>query len=350
MISIPVMRPLLPKASEVTQLLERMDSRRYYSNQGELVRELESSWAEKLGLDSELLVACSSATVGLAGAISISDPSEWLVPAFTFAATAHAVAQAGKRIVLADVDVATWRISSHGVNSASTTGVVHVIPFGEPFNTEAIGDNENVVIDAAASLGSEPQLSDLPATWSVIFSLHATKVAPAGEGGLVAFGSPEKAKLFRSWINFGFAGDRVSNLLGTNGKMSEINAAYGLASFYGWEKEKAQWLERQDSLRNGISKFGKTRLFGTTSPHPYLIAFFDNADDLLSTEAAGRSNSIATIKWWKASLDEMPAFDGVATTGNLEVSKFLAATTLGLPMSRDLSAEAGSRVIDCFSQ
>ena len=203
---VPVMQPLLPSAREVGPFLERMDANRHYSNRGQLVRELESSWAAKLGLDPALVVACANATLGLTGAIALSEPTEWLVPDFTFAATAHAVLQAGKRLVLADVDSETWRLVSPGAISTSEAGLVPVIPFGQPFLLTEFDQGASVVIDAAASLGSEPNLRNLPPSWAVVFSLHATKVAPAGEGGLVAFGSAELADKFRSWINFGFSG------------------------------------------------------------------------------------------------------------------------------------------------
>lgn len=63
-----------------------------------------------------------------------------------------------------------------------------------------------------------------------VFSLHATKVANAAEGGLVTTDDPLLASRLRLARNFGFAGqDRVVGL-GINGKMSELAAAMGLTS------------------------------------------------------------------------------------------------------------------------
>jgi dTDP-4-amino-4,6-dideoxygalactose transaminase len=63
-----------------------------------------------------------------------------------------------------------------------------------------------------------------------VFSFHATKFLNSFEGGAITTNSDALARRLRLMINFGFAGYDSVVSLGTNGKMSEMAAAMGLAS------------------------------------------------------------------------------------------------------------------------
>jgi dTDP-4-amino-4,6-dideoxygalactose transaminase len=63
-----------------------------------------------------------------------------------------------------------------------------------------------------------------------IFSFHATKFVNTFEGGAVVTNNDELAEKIRLMQNFGFAGKDNVIYIGTNGKMSEVSAAMGLAS------------------------------------------------------------------------------------------------------------------------
>jgi dTDP-4-amino-4,6-dideoxygalactose transaminase len=103
-----------------------------------------------------------------------------------------------------------------------------------------------VIIDAAASLGrNPPDFSKMKSEWNVVYSLHATKVLGAGEGAIAVCGDMENAEKLRSWINFGFTSDRTSSIAGTNAKMSEFNAAYGLTSLRNLEISRKKWVDSQ---------------------------------------------------------------------------------------------------------
>jgi dTDP-4-amino-4,6-dideoxygalactose transaminase len=61
-----------------------------------------------------------------------------------------------------------------------------------------------------------------------VFSFHATKVFSSGEGGAITTNSDELANKLRLMRNFGFLQKDNVIKIGTNGKMSEFSAAYGL--------------------------------------------------------------------------------------------------------------------------
>lgn len=62
-----------------------------------------------------------------------------------------------------------------------------------------------------------------------VFSFHATKFFNSFEGGAVVTNKDELAKKIRLMKNFGFAGYDDVVYVGTNGKMTEVSAAMGLA-------------------------------------------------------------------------------------------------------------------------
>lgn len=329
---IPVMRPLLPLSREVRRHLSRMDDERIYSNQGPLVAELEERIARLIQVMPERVVLVSSGTVGLQGACAISSAKSFRVPSFTFAATALAVANSGKDLAFVDVEESTMSVSTdHQVSPHS--GLVDVRPFGASIRFPDSWSHGEVVVDAAASFGSVPiDLRHLPSGWSVVFSFHATKTLGVGEGGVVVFGDSERAESFREWINFGFRSSRLSSSLGTNGKMSEIHAAYGLAGLDSWEstRKAAQWRALQQEKIELEYRLRGFRNYGTGFS-PYWIIRFVETESAQHFAEHLQANDIETRFWWPRACHEMPAFSDIQPKEPMPVSSRLANTVIGLP-------------------
>ena len=227
---IPVMRPKLPPLDHVHNYLTQMYSNGVYSNNGPLIQELEKRFAKYFNVDPELVVLSSSATQALEGAVKLSSASKFHLPAFTFPAPALSVINSGKAISFQDVDSVNWQIDLNLIQSTKDQGIMYVMPFGSSHIDPKLFEFENVIIDAAASIGNKNLvISIFPKSWVIIFSLHVTKVLGIGEGGISVFGNSAAANRFRAWINFGFSGNRNSISHGTNAKMSEMTAAFGLS-------------------------------------------------------------------------------------------------------------------------
>jgi dTDP-4-amino-4,6-dideoxygalactose transaminase len=294
------------------------------------------------------VISVSSATLGITGAITVSDAERWVVPAWTFPATGLAVIEAGRPLSFGDVDPHSWVLDAGRLTAG--IGLVPVVPFGGPVDLSVWPEDHEIVLDAAASLGTQPDLSHLPPAWAIVFSLHATKVLGCGEGGLVAFGDVDRARQFRAWTNFGFMGSRVSETPGTNAKMSEIAAAYGLAALDGWPQEHEDWLashalaaEVCERLGLGV---GPTVLDGRS---PYWIVDFGSEEACSDAERRLGERGVQTRRWWPALLPEMPAFASTsAQPVNFPVAEALSRRVLGLPMYRRLGREVGDAVLEAL--
>ena len=329
--------------------LQSVASSGIFANRGPQVRELESRLAEWLNVKESLLVVASNGTVALTAAVALSPATSWHVPAWSFPATALAPLHIGKPITFVDIHPETWLVVDQ--RSDSTTGLMNVIPFGGSFDQTAWSHQGELVIDAAASLATRPSdLKDLPESASVVFSLHATKTMGGAEGGVVVFGSEERAKMARSWINFGFSGTRESVVLGTNGKMSEYDAAVANARLDGWEKESAEWFRIRELSINANRKLSLARTPESMDAiGPYWIALFNSTAERQRAIDSLREHRIETRLWWGEGLHKMPAFRQVVVAPLSNVES-LCVRYLGLPFFAGIREETieliSSRIVE----
>ena len=314
--------------------LAAVDRSGLYSNFGPQEQELRERLAVRLRIDASRLATVANATLGLAGAVAILGGSRWAVPVFTFAATPAAVLSAGAEVVFADVGT-DLVLAAAGL---SVDGWMPVAPFGTPPDLERWSRVGRVVHDAAAALGNDLDLMGLPAGQAVVFSLHATKVLGAGEGGVVVFGDEADAARFRSWTNFGFSGSREAQVTGLNAKMSEIQACYVHAALDGWEQERAEWIEARKQVERMATAVGVELLRFGNGVNPYAIAEFEDAQTALRVEATLARHGVGTRRWWSMGCHRMPAYAHL-THAAFPVTDDIAARTLGLPIYRGMTDE-----------
>jgi dTDP-4-amino-4,6-dideoxygalactose transaminase len=348
--SIPVMKPKVVDPEMSLGRLRDVANSRVFSNFGPQVQELEQRFADLFGVPSSRVVTAANATLAIAGAMWVSQALSWKIPAWTFAATAHAATSSGLPFRFVDVQPETWMIDSSAAGPAGE-GTVLVLPFGVPLADADWGDDAEVVVDAAASFGSMVhQFPDLPSRTSLVFSLHATKVLGIGEGAVVVFGDFDRAEAFRSWSNFGFAGSRDSLSNGTNAKMSEYVAALLHAELDQWPQTVSEWANVRTLVDAANDQTGLR-----SQPHsrgiisPYWIAVLPDSDARQATEQALSDAGIETRRWWGPGLHRMPAFSDVPFT-DLRHTEDLASGYLGLPFFRDLTHETVNRIAGVLGQ
>lgn len=349
--AVPVFRPLVPRFEDVGPLLAEIDSARVYTNGGPLVHRLESEYARFFGAPDGCVVAVSSGTSGLMAALLASGAPEWLMPAWTFAATPQAALRAGVTYSLRDVDPRTGYMDLGGVEPSEGVGLLPVVPFGACVDTTLWTTSRDVVIDAAASTGaSRNSLSSLPSNWSVVFSLHATKILGCGEGGLVVCGSKGLASEVRTAINFGLRERRATATPGLNGKMPEILAAYALAALRSSDRTLEAWRLQAGRARETSHALGLDLVAPRAdSIGPYWIVRTNARDRPLDELQRKLSEfGIETRRWWPETVAEMMnvPHDG----GRFPNAEELAATCLGIPLSVDQSEDDFDRVAAAIAQ
>ena len=221
------------------QLVDQIFEQRRFSNNGPLVRALESKICEYLDVQHCILVC--NATVGLQIAChALELTGEVIMPAYTFVATPHAVQWQGLRPVFVDVDPASHTIQVDQLEARitdQTSAVLGVHLWGNPCNTTAIESLASkyglaTIYDAAHAFGCRHERQMIGNFGDCeVFSFHATKFFNTFEGGAITTNDAALAGKIRRIRNFGFSETDRATHLGTNGKMPEICAAMGLACF-----------------------------------------------------------------------------------------------------------------------
>ncbi len=236
--ALHVGRPNIGDRERFFARLNDILDRRWLTNHGKYVVELEQRIAEFIGVRNCILV--SNGTVGLELLIRALDlRGEVIVPAFTFVATAHALQWQEITPVFVDIDSATHCLDPASVEqmiTPRTTGIIGVHVWGRPCAIEALAAiaekrGLKLMFDAAHAFGCSNGGRMLGSFGEAeVFSFHATKLMNTFEGGAIVTDNDKLAEKLRLMHNFGFAGyDRVV-YVGTNGKMSEVCAAMGLTN------------------------------------------------------------------------------------------------------------------------
>lgn len=338
---IPILIPNVPSTEHILPYLQRIDLNRIYSNGGPLHTELVARIADHFAVDTGMVAIVANATLALEGAVRTAPTSNslWECPSWTFTATPAAVLGAGAELTFVDVDD-QWRIAPGYVSG----NLVDVLPFGKgvDFDRLDLTSLNCLVVDAAASFDS---LSDfqfpemLPTV--VIISMHATKVFPAGEGGIILSNNFEWIQRLRKWSNFGMGPDRVSDFIGTNAKLSEYGSAVGLATLDSWSSIRSDF----EKISSQILDLSNRLDLNCFTPHGASISSYWILRDLdpLFKQAIIESFKvlgIATRDWWESGCHRMPAYEGsLAEKSSLKNTEYIAATSLGLPFFIGMSQD-----------
>ncbi len=231
-------RPNRPDKAAFFQYADDIWESAWLTNNGPKVQQFEKELQQMLGVKHAIAVC--NATIGLQIAIrALGMEGEVIVPSFTFVATAHSLEWQGITPVFCDVDPDMHCMDPAQIEkliTPRTTGIMPVHLWGNPCDVaaiQALADKHNLKIlyDAAHAFGCE-HAGKMIANFgdAEVFSFHATKILNTFEGGCITTNDDELARVIRLMINFGFIGKDQVTHVGSNGKMSEISAAMGLAS------------------------------------------------------------------------------------------------------------------------
>jgi dTDP-4-amino-4,6-dideoxygalactose transaminase len=229
-------RPNMPDKEKVLTKFAQVLDNQWLTNMGPMSLELEERIASMLGVKHCICVC--NATIGLEllqRALNLK--GEVIIPSFTFIATAHSLRWQRVDPVFCDVRMGDHLIDPSKIEELITprTSAIMAVPiWGQPCDytaLQAIADKYGLklIFDSAHAFGCKSADQYLGGFGDAeVFSFHATKVFSTGEGGAITTNSCELAEKLRLMKNFGFEkNDTVINI-GTNAKMSEFAAAYGL--------------------------------------------------------------------------------------------------------------------------
>jgi len=245
------MTAMIPAAKPIIGAEERAAVDRVLASgmiaQGPEVAAFEEEFSQLV--DGRHCVAVNSGTSALHMALiamGVKAGDEVIVPSFSFAASANAVALAGAEPVFVDIERDSFCIDPAAVEAAITPRTAAIMPvhlYGHPAAMDRLGEIATrhgiaVIEDAAqahaASLHGRP-VGTFGLT--ACFSFYPTKNMTSGEGGMVVTPDAQVARTLRLLRNQGMERRYENEIIGFNTRMTDIHAAIGrvqLSKLAGW--------------------------------------------------------------------------------------------------------------------
>jgi perosamine synthetase len=237
---------------------------------GVKIREFEQRFCEHHGL--RYAIAFNSATAALHAAVvavGVKPGQEVVTTPYTFTSTATCALMHNAIPVFADIESETFGLDPGAVERAITpltAAIIVVHLFGHPARIDGIIDvahrhNLKLIEDCAQAPGAEYG-GRLVGTFGDcgIFSFTENKNITTGEGGMLITNDQKLAELARMIRNHGEAilqgptsRTYSCSILGWNYRMTEIEAALGIAQFAKMEDLNGHRAELASRLSAGLS-------------------------------------------------------------------------------------------------
>lgn len=360
--SIYVTQPYLPPLEDFIPYLEDIWKNKILTNCGPFHQELENALCEYLGVDH--LALFSNGTLGLVTALqSLRVTGEVITTPYSFVATAHSLLWNGIKPVFVDVDPINLNLDPAKIEAAitpQTTAILAVHCYGNPCDVKSIqkiADNYNlrVIYDAAHAFGVKDIDGSILRHGDLsVLSFHATKVFNTFEGGAIICPDAKTKQRIDQLKNFGFVDEVTVVAPGINGKMSEINAAFGILQL--------QHIENALKLRATIDTNYRTQLkdvkgihclpsgSGSVSNYSYFPVLVQpeyplSRDGLYEKLKA---KDVFSRRYFYPLISDFPMYRGLvsAKSSNLPIASTAASKVLCLPIYPALTQDDQQRVID----
>lgn len=359
---IHVTQPYLPPLEEFLPYVEEIWNSGYLTNGGPLHQRLEKALAGYLGV--EHLALFNNGTIALITALQALElKGEVITTPFSFVATTNALIWNKNTPVFVDIDPVTANLDPARIEAAITERTSAILPvhcYGNPCDMDAIRDiaerhGLKVVYDAAHAFGVHDAAGSVLARGDLsTLSLHATKVFNTFEGGAIICRDAAMKAHIDELKNFGIVDETTIKVAGSNGKMSEIHAAMGLAQLPHIDACIARRGEIDAAYRAALADIPGLdplpKLHQTVSNHAYFPILVNDAYPLDRDGIYDhlRAANILTRRYFYPLLSDLPMYAGLASAdpANLPVARDMARRVLCLPIFPAMGDDDIARILD----
>lgn len=358
---IYVTQPLMPPLKDFLPYLEKIWESKWLTNDGPFHKQLEQALCDYLGV--KYISLFTNGTIALVTALqSLRITGEVITTPYSFVATAHSLLWNGIKPVFVDIDPVTLNIDPNKIEAAITPLTTAILPvhcYGHPCDVDhiqKIADNYalKVIYDAAHAFGVQTDsgsvlnYGDLAA-----LSFHATKVFTTFEGGAIVCQDAKTKQHIDHLKNFGFVDETIVVSPGINGKMSEINAAFGLLQLKGFDLAIKKRREIDAHYRKALVNVkgicclsvGKER-FSNYAYFPILVKpeYPMSRDALYQTL---RDNDIYARRYFYPLVSDFPMYRALPSVepSNLPVARKAASEVICLPIYPALESSDVDRTL-----
>lgn len=327
---------------------------------GANVKKLEQDIANYSNVEHGIGVANGSDAlhISLLGC-GVKEGDEVIAPAFTFFATAGAVARIGAKPVFVDIDPKTFNIATSKIEEAITEKTKAIIPvhlYGQMADMDsivAIAKKYNLAIieDAAQAIGATykgKRVGELGTT--ACYSFFPTKNLGAyGDAGMIVTNNAEIAESMRVIRVHGSKPKYYHHVLGYNSRLDELQAAILNVKF----PHLDEWNTLRREKANNYTHLLKEQLGEkVVTPyqdenchhifHQYTIRV-DRRDEL---QAYLKEQGVETMVYYPKPLHLQPVFSNLGyKEGDLPETEKACQEAISLPMFPELKSEQQEYVV-----
>lgn len=356
--NIFVTSPLLPPLEKFMPYLEKIWQNKILTNGGEFHQELEDALARYLGVNHVCLF--SNGTLALLTALqALRVSGEVITTPYSFVATSHTLLWNGLTPVFADIDPKTFNICPERIEeliTPQTTAIMPVHCYGIPCDVDKIQRIADiyglkVIYDAAHAFGVRHQDNSILNHGDLsVLSFHATKVFNTIEGGAIVCRDAKMKQRIDYLKNFGFADETTVVAAGINGKMNELQAAFGLMQLQHIDDALDKRAAIDTYYRELLADVPGMTLLSVPESTDWNHAYFPvriNKDYPLKRDelyALLKQNGIMSRRYFYPLISSFPMYRGLnsAAKSLLPVANQVAEEILCLPIYPDL--ERGDQV------
>ncbi|MFL6493263.1 MAG: DegT/DnrJ/EryC1/StrS family aminotransferase [Nitrososphaera sp.] len=361
---IPINKPWIGEEEkrEVICVLEENALTTAARDGGKRVRDFESLMKNYLKIKH--VVSVNSGTSALYAALlaaGINPGDEVLLPSFTFVATANAVVAAGGRPIFVDIKKEDYTMDASDLKAKITQRSKVVVPvhlYGHPCDIDEIGElaeknSLHLIEDACQSLGSSYKKKQTGTLGTMgCFSMYASKVLTAGEGGAIATDNDDLADKLKMIRNHGMVEGYDTRMLGLNLRLPELSAA--VAKMQMQKLDKLLQIRRRNADLLSKLLFTSSEKYEVKMPEEtadkrfnwylYTITLQHERDKVKNALV---QNSVGATVYYSPPVHKMPLYARIASeTKKLPVTEWCADHILSLPVHPYVTEADVSHIAD----
>jgi perosamine synthetase len=328
--------------------------------QGKVTGRFEEAFAAKMGARFAVATSSGSSALHVAYLAMFKPGTDVLVPAFTHISTASMVHYAGCRPIFCDVDPETFTIDLEDAErkrTANTKAIVPVHLFGNACDIDAVvafseKHGLKIIWDAAQAHRTEYKGRDIGGFDSAVcYSFYPTKTMFTGEGGLLTTNDESLAEACRLLRSHGQTKKYYHPSFGLNYRMTDVEAAIGLAQLGRVDELVAARRANAAKLDAGLAGLPWliTPIVSEGAKHSYhqyttrIASDSPGARDRL--QAFLKERGVMTGVHYPRSVNVQPAFIDAYGETPCPVSERLSAEVLSLPVHPALDSDDLDRII-----
>lgn len=348
---IPVTKTFLPPQEEYNAILKRAWDKQWLTNRGELVLELEDKLKKYLNVPNIILTA--NGTIPMQIALkTLGITGEVITTPFSYVATTAVIVWEQCTPVFVDIHPEYLTIDETKIEAAITPRTQAILAthvYGNPCNVEAIQDiaerhNLKVIYDAAHAFGVTYKGKSIFNYGDVTTcSFHATKIFHTGEGGAMFCKNEELNQRLYQHHNFGHKGQVDFFGLGINAKLSELNAAMGLAVLPYFDniiKARKKIIEAYRELLSSIDLVQLKIRESTEWNYSYYPVIFESEEKLLTIQKRMNDNGIFPRRYFFPPLNKL----NYVKQQDVPISDSISGRVMCLPLYHSLSKGDVSKI------